>query len=95
MKLKDYYKILGLQRTASSAEIKKRYYDLVRIFHPDRNENDPKAIDKFNEINEAYRNIGNLEGRLQYALLLSKKEEIEEEAREIYYSRKKSKKTKK
>lgn len=91
MKLKDYYKILGLPRTASSAEIKKRYHELVRLFHPDMNENDPNAIDRFNEINEAYKHLGNLDNRLQYALLISKQEEIKEEAREIFYSRKKKK----
>jgi curved DNA-binding protein CbpA len=91
MKIKDYYKILGIPRTASTAEIKDRYYELVRVFHPDKNADDPKAIDRFNEINEAYKNIGNLDGRLKYALLMHQKEEIEEEAREIYYSRKKKK----
>lgn len=91
MKIKDYYKILGLPRTASTNDIKQRYYDLVRVFHPDKNNNSSEALERFNEINEAYRNIGNIDSRIKYALLISAKEEIEEEAREIYYSRKRKK----
>jgi curved DNA-binding protein CbpA len=64
--LKDYYKILGVKRTASAVDIKKAYYRLARIFHPDRNPH-KGAIDRFVEINEAYGILGDLDNRLRYA----------------------------
>ncbi|MFP4528451.1 MAG: DnaJ domain-containing protein [Candidatus Kapaibacterium sp.] len=69
--LKDYYKILGVRRTASSGEIKKAYYRMARIFHPDRNPG-RDTLDRFVEVNEAYRILGNLDERLRYAEYLRK-----------------------
>lgn len=71
MKVKDYYKILGVERTASSEAIKKAYHRLVRIYHPDRNDNTTESITKFNEITEAYKIIGNLDNRLKYSSLIN------------------------
>ncbi|MDR2464367.1 MAG: molecular chaperone DnaJ [Holosporales bacterium] len=51
---KDYYNILGLQKTATASEIKKAYHKLAMKYHPDRNKGDKNAEDKFKEINEAY-----------------------------------------
>jgi curved DNA-binding protein len=79
MKIKDYYKILGIERTASSAAIKKAYYDLVRKFHPDKNPDDPDIIHKFNEINEAYKVLGDLDNRLDYSVLLNKEKKLLEQ----------------
>jgi len=51
---RDYYEVLGIERTASSEEIKKAYRKLAREYHPDFNKDDPHAEEKFKEINEAY-----------------------------------------
>lgn len=51
---KDYYSILGVNRQASSDDIKKAYRQLAKQYHPDRNQGDSSAEQKFKEINEAY-----------------------------------------
>ncbi len=71
--IKDFYKILGVERSATGIEIKKAYLKMIRKYHPDTNGNDPKTKDKFNEIAEAYRVLGNLDNRLKYSVLLNKK----------------------
>lgn len=90
--IKDYYKILGLERTASNGEIHKRYKELVKVYHPDMNRNHD-AIEKFLRISEAFRVLGNLESRLDYSLILFEQEMIKEEARRIYRIRQKKNKT--
>ncbi|MDH3815788.1 MAG: DnaJ domain-containing protein, partial [Acidobacteriota bacterium] len=50
----DYYKVLGIERSASAAEIKKAYRKLARKFHPDVNPDNVEAEQKFKEIQEAY-----------------------------------------
>lgn len=75
MKIKDYYKILGVERTASSSQIKAAYKRLAKIYHPDINK-DPTALKKFQEITEAYNIIGNLENRLKYSLLLVREKKL-------------------
>ena len=69
--MKDYYKILGVKRTASNEEIKKAYRELVRKYHPDINQGDAYCEIIFREIIEAYHSIGNLDKRLQYSISLS------------------------
>lgn len=54
MSKKDYYEILGVNKSASSADIKKSYYKLAKQYHPDSNPTDKDAERKFKEINEAY-----------------------------------------
>ena len=61
----DYYKILGLQSTATKEEIKKAYRKLALVFHPDRNKS-PNAHEKFIEINEAYLILFDDEAREKY-----------------------------
>ena len=72
MKIKDYYKILGVNRTASTEEIRKQYMKLVRIYHPDLNPNNKEYLEKFKEITEAYNVLGKLDNRLKYSILLNK-----------------------
>lgn len=66
MDYKDYYKILGLNKTATAADIKKTYKKLALKFHPDRNAGDKTAEAKFKEINEANQVLGNVEKRKKY-----------------------------
>jgi molecular chaperone DnaJ len=63
---KDYYATLGVSASASQDEIKKQYRKLAKKFHPDTNQNDPKAADRFKEISEAYNVVGDPEKRKQY-----------------------------
>ncbi len=66
MEYKDYYKILGVDRKASEAEIKRVYRKLALQYHPDRNPGDKHAEDKFKEINEAYQVLSDPEKRAHY-----------------------------
>lgn len=66
---KDYYKILGVSREASSEEIRKAYRKLARKFHPDLNPNNKAAEEKFKEINEAHEVLSNADRRRQYDAL--------------------------
>ena len=52
--MKDYYKILELNKNATEDEIKKAYRKLAKKWHPDKNRDNPKAEEKFKEIQEAY-----------------------------------------
>ena len=62
----DYYKALGVEKTASAADIKKAFRKLAVKYHPDRNPDDKAAEDKFKEINEAYAVLSDPEKRTQY-----------------------------
>lgn len=63
---KDYYKLLGVERTTATEEIAKAYKKLARKFHPDLNPGDSKAEEKFKEINEAYEVLKDPEKRKMY-----------------------------
>ncbi|MEU9128047.1 molecular chaperone DnaJ [Kitasatospora sp. NPDC048540] len=63
---KDYYKVLGVPKDASSAEIKKTYRKLAREFHPDANKGDTKAEDRFKDISEAYDVLSDDKRRKEY-----------------------------
>ncbi len=59
MQLKDHYRTLGLEPSASLAEIKKAYRKLAHQFHPDKNLQDPYALAQFSAIKEAYEVLTN------------------------------------
>ena len=63
---RDYYEVLGVERNASEADIKKAYWDLARKYHPDVNPDDSSAESKFKEINEAYQVLSDEEKRARY-----------------------------
>jgi curved DNA-binding protein len=65
MKYKDYYKALGLERTASTEDVKKAYRKLAHQYHPDVSK-DPQGEEKFKEIAEAYATLKNPEKREEY-----------------------------
>lgn len=66
MEYKDYYKVLGVGRSATQDEIKKAYHKLAIKYHPDKNPGDKAAEEKFKEISEAYEVLSNAESRKKY-----------------------------
>lgn len=66
MEFKDYYKTLGVSKTATEKEIKQAYRKLARKHHPDVNPGDKGAEGKFKEINEAYEVLGDPDKRRKY-----------------------------
>jgi curved DNA-binding protein len=69
MNYKDYYKILGVNKNASADEIKKAYRKLAIKYHPDKNQNNRQAEEKFKEINEANEVLSDVEKRKKYDTL--------------------------
>jgi molecular chaperone DnaJ len=63
---KDFYKVLGVSKTAEADEIKKAYRKLARQYHPDSNSGDAKAEARFKEISEAYDVLGDAKKRKEY-----------------------------
>lgn len=66
MEYKDYYKVLGVDKKASQADIKKAFRKLAVKYHPDKNPGDKKAEEKFKEINEANDVLSDAEKRKKY-----------------------------
>ncbi len=62
----DYYKTLGIERTATAEEIQKAYRKLARKYHPDMNPDDKAAKKKFQEIQKAYDVLNDVENRKKY-----------------------------
>ena len=66
MAQRDLYSVLGVEKKASAAEIKKAYRKLARQYHPDRNPGDKQAEERFKEISAAYDILGDADKRKQY-----------------------------
>ncbi|HEX2509466.1 MAG TPA: DnaJ domain-containing protein, partial [Microvirga sp.] len=64
--MRNPYDILGVPKSASEAEIKKAFRKLAKQYHPDSNAKDPKAKDKFAEVNQAYEILGDATKRAQF-----------------------------
>jgi len=66
MEYKDYYKILGVSKSASDKEVKSAYRKLAHKYHPDVNPDDKRAEEKFKEINEAHEVLSDPDKRRKY-----------------------------
>ena len=63
---RDYYEILGVNKTATADELKKAYRKVAMQFHPDRNPGDKAAEEKFKEAAEAYEVLSDADKRAKY-----------------------------
>ena len=66
MEFKDYYKVLGVDKNSSQDEIKKAYRKLAMKYHPDRNQDNKKAEEKFKQVTEANEVLSDPEKRKKY-----------------------------
>ena len=66
MNYKDYYKVLGVPKTATTEEIKSAYRKLALKYHPDKNKGDKESLNKFTDINEAHEVLIDPEKRKKY-----------------------------
>jgi molecular chaperone DnaJ len=66
MEKRDYYEVLGVDKSATSSDIKKAYREKALKYHPDRNPDDETAEEKFKEAAEAYEVLSNEEKRARY-----------------------------
>ena len=66
MSQRDHYEVLGVRRDAPPEEIKSAFKRLAALYHPDRNQNDPSAHDRFKEINLAYQVLSDESRRTMY-----------------------------
>ena len=68
MYTKDYYRIMGLVADASQQAIEREYRKHAMQYHPDRNKDDPQAVERLKELNDAYHVLGNKERKMAYDL---------------------------
>lgn len=66
MSKRDYYEVLGVDKSASESDIKKAYRKLAMEHHPDRNQGDKSAEEKFKEVKEAYESLSDPQKRQRY-----------------------------
>src|SRR5688572_7217086 len=66
MAKRDYYEVLGVERSASEGDIKKAYRKLALELHPDRNPGNPEAEERFKEASEAYAVLSDADKRAAY-----------------------------
>ena len=67
---RDYYEVLGIGKDATEADIKKAYRKLAMKYHPDRNQGNEEAAEKFKEVNEAYEILSDSEKKEIYRKLM-------------------------
>lgn len=89
MEYKDYYKSLGITKTASQDEIKKAFRKQAKKYHPDKNPSDKTAEEKFKEMNEAYEVLGDAAKRKKYDELGSNWKQYEQQG-EAYQGQRQS-----
>ncbi len=63
---RDYYEVLGVDKSADASTIKRAYYKLAKQYHPDANPGDKVAEEKFKEVNEAYEVLSDADKRAKY-----------------------------
>ena len=63
---RDYYEVLGIDKSADENAIKKAYWSLAKKYHPDKNPGDKEAEEKFKEVNEAYGVLSDADKRAKY-----------------------------
>jgi len=86
MDYKDYYKVIGIPKTATQDEIKKAYRKLAIKYHPDKNKGNKAAEEKFKEIAEAYEVIGDAAKRKKYDELGSEWNQYQNKNNDYGYS---------
>lgn len=64
--MRDPYSVLGVDKTSDEKQVKSAFRKLAKKYHPDRNKDNPKAQDKFSEVNSAYEIIGDKEKKAQF-----------------------------
>lgn len=64
--MRDPYTVLGIAKTASEKDVKSAYRKLAKVYHPDKNQDDPKAQAKFSEATTAYELLGDKDKRAQF-----------------------------
>ncbi len=76
MLYKDYYKVLGVAKTATPEEIKKAYRKLALKYHPDKTKGDKAAEEKFKDVNEANEVLSDPQKRKKYRSVRSRLEAL-------------------
>ncbi|XP_063697148.1 dnaJ homolog subfamily C member 30, mitochondrial [Culicoides brevitarsis] len=66
LRKKTHYEVLQITPKATAQDIKESYYRLSKLYHPDRNKDNPDAVEKFREISESYEVLGNFNLRKLY-----------------------------
>lgn len=80
--MRDPYSVLGVAKSASESDIKKAFRKLAKTYHPDQNQDDPSAQQRFAEVNQAYEIVGDKDKRAQFD-----RGEIDAEGKARYQSR--------
>ena len=80
--LPDLYEVLGVTPRATLAEVKRAYHERVKACHPDRNPGDAAALARFQQVQEAYRVLGNARERLSYDQTFTEEQRLDHDRTE-------------